>query len=154
MKGSMFWGALVLLTAALGFSLSAHAQSGKIIFEASLTPGLFPTPSESGFIKGSAKVYADNSFQISIVGAQPNETYDVFGGILIAYTTDDIVSWAPVSSGYGTLQLTTDDKGKGTASGWLGVPENHPYIAFALDDADNEEQTFAANRYVTGIRLE
>jgi hypothetical protein len=101
------------------------------------------------------KVYSGHTVEFTIVGAQPLETYDEFGGILVAYAPDDIVSWAPVAAGEsGTLRLTTDAKGKGSATRWLGVPENNPYVAFALDDADNEEGTYGANRYVNGIRLQ
>ncbi len=155
MKTQVIFRVLALIIAVLSVSVAVHTQATKVIFEASLTPGLFPTPSEAGFVKGLVKVYANHSIEVSIVGAQPYESYYVYGGILFTYTTGDEISWAPVAGGPNatTLQLTTDAKGKGTATGWLGVLESNPYIAVALDDADNEEGTFGPQRYVTGFRL-
>ena len=157
MKRSAIWGVLALVIAVLGVSLPMQAQGGKAVFEASLVHGLFPTPSELSFIKGTVKVYADRTVEVSIVGAQPYEISEVYGGILLAYSVGgvegDIISWAPVAAGNNTtLQLTTDAKGKGTASRWLGVPEHDVYVVFALNDLDNEEETFGPNRYLAGVR--
>ena len=77
-------------------------------------------------------MFADRTVEFSIKGAQPDETYEVYGGMLLAYSVEgvegDIVSWAPAAAGNNTtLQLTTDAKGKGTASGWLAAPEHDVY---------------------------
>jgi hypothetical protein len=54
MKRSMIWSVLLaLLIALFGVNMSARAGGAHVIFAASLTPGLCPTESEAGFVKGS-----------------------------------------------------------------------------------------------------
>jgi hypothetical protein len=150
MKRSAIWGVFALVIAVSIMSLPALAQSGKAVFEANLVPGIFPTQSEAGYVKGSVKVYADGTVEVSIIGAQPNETYNVDMGMSYYFESAITIIWAPVA-GPGQLQLTTDGKGKGMASGWVAAWQ-YPYIVFALNDAENEEGTLGPNRYLTGFR--
>jgi hypothetical protein len=147
---------MLMFIAAFSPGLPAYAApGGKIMFSASLTPGFFQPSSESGFVKGEVKVYTNGTLNVTIQGAQPYETYDVLFGWYAYLPPVTQVSWGPVAGGGGdVLQLTTDGKGNGTASGWVAAlePQWPPYSGFALDDADNEEGTAGPNRYLTGFR--
>ncbi len=176
MNRSAIWSALAVVIVVFSMSLPAWAQGSKgskVVFEANLVPGLYwpqLTETEGGFVKGSVKVFADGTAEIKIVGAQPNETYDVLMGYLLyLYPAGGgkpimgDVAWPPMPTaavGDQTLKLRTDAKGIGTATSWF--PNfDYPCIGFALDDEDNEEQNsntdplrpIGPNRYVTGVRF-
>jgi hypothetical protein len=146
---------MLAFMAVFSVGLPAYAApGGKIMFSASLTPGFFQPSSELGFVKGEVKVFSNGTVTVTIQGAQPYETYDVLFGWYVYIPPVTQISWGPVAGGGGVLQLTTDGKGSGTASGWVAAqePQWPPYSGFALDDADNEEGTTGANRYLTGFR--
>jgi len=138
---------VVLMIAALSVSMPVGAKDNPI-FEASIVPGAYPTPSEANFDKGEAKVYADGSFVIKIEGAQANETYKLSVGRWIGTALGGSgVKWVILSE-----QLTTNSEGEGTVSGTLPSGTGERSL-FALSDADNEEGTPGPNRYVSGFQV-
>lgn len=146
MKSSVIWGVLALLIAVFSLSLPGDVQAGKAIFDESFVPA---PGSSAGVVKGGVKVFADHTIQVSIVGATPNATYNVMGGLLLISATGGYeISWAPAAGGPGQLELTTDGKGNGAAAGWLGVLPGYPYVVFGLTD------TSGAYQYVTGVLFE
>lgn len=144
MKRSAILGVLVLMIAVFSVSLPGDAQAGKAEFDENFVPA---PGSSAGVVKGGVKVFADRTIQVSIVGAAPNATYNVMGGILYFNGAGYEIIWAPAARP-GTLQLTTDGKGNGAAAGWLGVLERCPYVVFGLTD------TSEAYQYVTGVLFE
>ena len=145
MKRSAILGVLALVIAVFSVSLPRDAQAGKAEYDESFVPAY---GSSAGVVKGGVKVFADRTIQVSIVGATPDATYDVMGGILYFNGTVYEILWAPAAGPY-QLQLTTDGKGNGAAAGWLGVFEQrYPYVVFGLTDTNEVYQ------YVTGVVFE
>jgi hypothetical protein len=145
MKRSAILGVLALVIAVFSVSLPGDAQAGKAEYDESFVPAY---GSSAGVVKGGVKVFADRTIQVSIVGATPNATYYVMGGVLYFDGTVDTIIWVPVA-GPGQLELITDGKGNGAAVGWLGVFEQrYPYVVFGLTD------TSGVYQYVTGVVFE
>lgn len=133
--------AVALVVGGLSLAMPAIADPD-VVFEASIVPGGFPAGETID--KGEAKVYAGGSFVIEIEGAQANETYNVLVGRWVGTAGGGKgVEWETLA-----VQLITDDEGEGAVSDYL--PSGN-WSLFALNDADNEEGTEGANRFVSGF---
>ena len=79
-----------LVVAVFGVGFPVNLYGAQVIFAAPLTPGLFPTDSEAGFVKGMVKVYSDRTVEFTIVGAQPLEIERLFPILKEAYRVESL----------------------------------------------------------------